>query len=75
MSFIGSDVQEVVCGKALKTISGGFWELGRWGEEIDVSQKFKMAGLWSLGQVVSPCQLSEGGKPASRYSLSLVEAG
>lgn len=35
----------------------------------------KMARSGALGQVVPPCQVSEGGKPASGYSLSLAETG
>lgn len=38
-----------------------------------MTQKLNLARSGALGQVVSPCQVSEGGKPASRYSLSLAE--
>lgn len=34
-----------------------------------------MAKSGILGQVVPLCQVSEGGKPASEYSLSLAETG
>jgi hypothetical protein len=73
MSFIllGRDVQEVICSKALKTISWGCWEWGK----VDVPQKLDVARSGALEQVVSPFQVSEGGKPDSRYSLSLAEAG
>lgn len=40
-----------------------------------MTQKLNLARSGARGQVVSPCQVSEGGKPASRYSLSLAEAG
>lgn len=56
----------MVCGKV--------W--GCWGQgKVDVTQNLNLARSGALGQVVSPFQVSECGKPASRYSLSLAEAG